>query len=90
LDGNPGYEEDPHPQQVKNTAQNKRHHYLHCKACNIFYLFIYKRITRESIIFSKTSTRALETTQHSIPIRTAALSSRVKRSGRETKPLTPT
>jgi len=48
-------------------------------------LLIHKRIrARENFIFSKPSTRALGTIQPSNSIGTAALSSQVKRSGRET------
>jgi len=65
----------------KHRAKHASQHYLHRKACNILYLFIYKRIrARESFIFSRTSTRVLVTTQTSNTIGTA----RVKRSGRET------
>jgi hypothetical protein len=69
----------------KHRATHASQHYLHRKAYNILYSFVYKRIrARESFIFPKTSTRALGTTQPSDLNGTATLSSRVKRSGRET------
>jgi hypothetical protein len=71
----------------QNIAQNMQVDTIYTAglAISYVYLLIYKRIrARESFIFSKTSTRALGTTQPSNSVGTVALSSRVKRSGRET------